>query len=321
MRLASIYWLFLGLVLIGLAILRQRTHRKTAIQFSNTQLLSRLKHQRTQWISKLVTMLRYIILILIVITLARPQDILLQRESQTEGVDIMMVLDVSGSMAAEDFKPDNRLEVAKNTILSFIKKRESDRIGLVVFGGDSYVQCPPTLDYRALSQLLSSVTLNMAGEGTAIGMAISTGLSRLSRSHSKSKVMVLLTDGENTRGAITPERAARMAQQLGVRIYTIGVGRKGGVDIMLPTGQVQHMDVDEDSLIEIASITNGQFFRAHNEKDLIEIYEKIDRLEKSTINRHKIQEYKEFFPWLLGLILSLIILELVLANLFLVVVP
>ena len=179
----------------------------------------------------------------------------------------MMVLDTSRSMSAEDLQPDNRLTVAKETMKSFISKRTSDRIGLVVFGSDAFTQCPLTSDYQILSNLFNDIDFAMAGDGTAIGMALATGLNRLKESPAKSKLMILLTDGENNMGEVSPERAAELARDLGVKIYTIGVGQEGGAPVPFfhPVYGKVYSDqltyLDEETLKSIAQTTQGEYFK------------------------------------------------------------
>lgn len=332
MRFTDPWWL-LAFLLLGLVFyLRKKTYRSTVL-FSNVNALKQIAAKKTKYVSRLVIIIRYLILALIIIALARPQAILVEREVSTEGLDILLALDVSRSMAAEDFKPDNRLEVAKLTIKDFIEKRHSDRIGLVVFGGDAYTQCPPTLDYSILLNLLNKVDLDMAGDGTAVGMAIATGLNRLKDSQAKSKVMILLTDGENNRGQIDPISAAKLAADLDVRIYTIGIGKEGGAPIPYEdpqfgkvylrdyNGRVVLTKIDEASLKEIASITNGYYFRATDTESLKEIYAQIDQLEKTEIKTKRYRQYEDYFHALLWIIFALLILEILLGNIFLVTVP
>jgi Ca-activated chloride channel family protein len=262
---------------------------------------------------------------LLIIALARPQEGRTDEEVTTEGVDIMLVLDISTSMKALDFQPDNRLEVAKQTIVDFISKRQHDRIGLVVFGARSFTKCPLTLDYNILSRFVSEVTFTDFSSQTAIGTAIVTAANRLKDSGAKSKVMILLTDGANNAGEVPPITAAKAAGELGIKIYTIGVGREGLVPIPVEmknpfTGetvrQIQKMesDLDEKTLQEIAQLTNGKFFRAKNPEKLKEIYDQIDKLEKTEIKTTIFTSYNErFYMWLwAGFIL--LMLELILQH-------
>jgi Ca-activated chloride channel family protein len=240
---------------------------------------------------------------------------------------MMIAVDVSGSMAAEDFKPDNRLAVAKSTIKTFVSKRNSDRIGLVIFGGDAYTQCPQTLDYDVLLELLHAVQLNDAGQGTAIGMAISTALNRIKNSVSESKVIILLTDGENNRGVISPTHAASLAKDLGVKIYTIGIGKQGGAPIpyIHPVyGKIYSNErtyLDENTLKEIASITNGKYYRAVDPSTLNKILSEINELETSKIKSIEYASYTELFPIFIGLSIFILFIEIILSNLFIIKIP
>jgi Ca-activated chloride channel family protein len=267
-----------------------------------TPLIVRMRH--------LLFALRMAGVCLFIIALARPQKGNTEQEVSTEGVDIMLVLDISTSMKALDFTPQNRLNVAKTRIAEFIRLRKSDRIGLVVFAGRSYTKCPLTLDYNVLSQLLDDIRFGDIEDGTAIGTAIATAAGRIKDSPAKSKVMILLTDGANNRGEIAPVAAARAAGAMGMKIYTIGIGREGEIPYPVEyidrrTGQVVETrvqmiqsDLDEQTLVDIAAETNGQFFRAQNAQNLKEIYEKIDQLEKTEIKTKSYTSYSEkFYPW------------------------
>ncbi len=228
---------------------------------------------------------------LIIVAFTRPhdpKDIEEYRQKNIEGIDVVIALDVSSSMFAQDFKP-NRLESAKNTAMTFIKERPNDRIGIVAYEGEAYTQAPLTTDHQLLLELLSEVETGIVDQGTAIGSGLITSVNRLYESDAKSKVIILLTDGENNRGDIDPLTAAQVAKEYGVRVYTVGVGKNGmapyPVQNMFGTTSIQNMEVriDEDLLKEIASLTDGKYFRAKNEKELNEIYETIDKLEKSKV--------------------------------------
>lgn len=242
---------------------------------------------------------------LLVVALARPQETLAGEDVSTEGVDIMIALDTSGSMDARDFQPRNRLEVAKQVAMDFIKGRVSDRIGLVVFSARAITRCPLTVDYDVLLQLVDSTHLGMLPDGTAIGNALATAVSRLRLSKARSKVVILVTDGVNNTGEIDPLTAADMAQALGLKVYTVGVGREGPVPIpvMNPyTGKKQLMDVevkiDEDLLREISRRTGGRYFRATDADALRAIFKQIDGLEKSEVKVRRWADYIErFMPW------------------------
>jgi Ca-activated chloride channel homolog len=244
----------------------------------------------------------------LVVALARPRLGLERTESWTEGVDIFIALDASGSMAAEDFKPKNRFFVAKNAVRQFIEGRSSDRVGLLVFAGRSRTVAPLTTDRQMLLERLSALTLGDQGDGTAIGMALGNALARLRPSKAKSKVVVLVTDGGNNAGEIDPDTAAGVAKALGVRVYTIGVGTVSGpVEIPIPvrdpeTGRlterrvVANVDVDEALLQRISDATGGRFFRATDAKGLADTFTAINQLEKSEIVTARFTRYREAFP-------------------------
>jgi Ca-activated chloride channel family protein len=228
---------------------------------------------------------------LIIIAFTRPhdpKDIEEYRQKNIEGIDVVIALDVSSSMFAQDFKP-NRLESAKKTAMTFIKQRPNDRIGIVAYEGEAYTQAPLTTDHQLLLELLSKVESGIVDQGTAIGSGLITAINRLYESEAKSKVIILLTDGENNRGDIDPLTAAQVAKEYGVRVYTVGVGKNGmapyPVQNMFGTTSIQNMEVriDEELLKEIASMTDGKYFRAENEDELNSIYKDIDQLEKSKV--------------------------------------
>ncbi|MFD1552376.1 aerotolerance regulator BatA [Putridiphycobacter roseus] len=232
-----------------------------------------------------------------VVAFSRPQDpkdVEEYKKKNIEGIDVVLTIDVSSSMFAEDFKP-NRLESAKKTAMQFIKQRPNDRIGVVAYEGEAYTQAPLTTDHQLLLSLLSEIESGTVDQGTAIGSGLITAVNRLYKSDTKSKVIILLTDGENNRGDIDPLTAAQVASEYGIRVYTIGVGRNGmapyPVQNMFGTTSMQNIEVriDEDLLKEIATITDGQYFRAENENELNEIYGIIDKLEKSKV---KVLEFK-----------------------------
>jgi len=259
----------------------------------------------------LLPILRLLAVALLFIALARPQSGSQERELSTEGIDIVMVLDISGSMKAEDFQPNNRLFVAKEEIEKFISKRVSDRIGLVVFARTAFTQCPLTLDYDVLKSFLRQVDFGIIDDGTAIGTALATAVNRLKDSKAKSKVIILLTDGVNNSGEIDPLTAANIAKTFDMKVYTIGVGRPGNsqytVDDPIFGKRVVYManEIDEESLTQIAKETGGKYFRARSKDELDAIYDDIDSLEKTEIKVKQYINYKELFPkfLLLGFIL------------------
>jgi Ca-activated chloride channel family protein len=249
---------------------------------------------------------------LLIIALARPQNFSSGENISTEGIDIAMVLDISGSMLAEDLKP-NRLEAAKDVIDNFVEGRISDRIGLVIFSKEAFTQCPLTIDYSVLRNLLLYIKTGMIEDGTAIGNGIANGINRLKDSEAKSRIIILLTDGVNNAGEVDPISAAEIAQTYGIRIYTIGVGTRGQAPypVQTPFGTRYTMvpvEIDEDILQKISSLTDGQYFRATNNQALKEIYNKIDKLEKSKIEITSYQNASELFhSWLWGGLILLLV--------------
>jgi Ca-activated chloride channel family protein len=262
--------------------------------------------------------LRSLALIALIVAMARPQSSLSWQDSTTEGIDIMIASDISGSMLAEDFKP-NRLEAGKNIAIDFIKNRPNDRIGLVIFSGESFTQCPLTIDHDVLVNLYADIKNGMIEDGTAIGMGLATAVNRLRGSEAKSKVIILLTDGSNNAGSIPPITAAEIAKQFNVRVYTVGLGTNGYAPypVQTPFGvQYQRMkvDIDEGTLSKIASITGGKYFRATNNETLKEIYTQIDKLEKAKIDVTQYRKKTEMFlPWTI-IALVLLSLEFLLKN-------
>jgi Ca-activated chloride channel family protein len=242
----------------------------------------------------------------------------------TEGIDIILALDVSSSMLAEDFNLDrkrrNRLYVAKEVVKDFIKWRENDRMGMVVFAGQAYTQCPLTLDYDVLLQFLEKVEVGMVEDGTAIGSAIGVCVNRLRTSKAESKVVILLTDGRNNAGEIDPLTAAELSKTYGMKIYTVGAGTKGLAPYPtkglfgMKTYRSIEIDIDDDGLTEIAKITGGKYFRATDTRSLKEIYRQIDSLEKTKMEEAIYTEYDELFHYLVIPALGMLLFEVVLAN-------
>ena len=255
----------------------------------------------------------------LIVALARPQSSLSWQNSTTEGIDIIIASDISGSMLAEDFKP-NRLEAGKNIAIDFIKNRPDDRIGLVIFSGESFTQCPLTIDHDVLINLYQDIKNGMIEDGTAIGMGLATAVNRLKDSKAKSKVIILLTDGVNNTGSIPPVTAAEIAKQFGIRVYTVGVGTQGFAPIPVPTGmgtvvyQRMEVKIDEPIMTKIASITGGKYFRATNNDALKRIYAQIDKLEKVKIDVTQYRKKTEMFLPFALMALSLLLLEFLLKN-------
>ena len=253
---------------------------------------------------------------LLVVSLARPQSTSSKQSVSVEGIDIVLAMDISGSMLAEDFRP-NRLEAAKEVAVDFIKDRPGDRIGLVVFSGESFTQCPLTSDHPVLINLFDEIKSGMIEDGTAIGDGLATAVNRLKESQAVSKVIILLTDGENNRGFIDPTSAAEIAKVFGVRVYTIGVGTIGTAPYPMPTPfgiQYQQMEVriDEPLMNKIAEMTNGKYFRATNKQKLEEIYNEIDKLEKSKVDVTEFRRKKEEFIPFASTAVILLLLDFIL---------
>jgi len=272
------------------------------------------------WLLRLPSVLPWIALALALLAMARPQQGIRQSETETRGVDIVLVIDVSRSMAAEDFRPLNRLHVAKETAREFIGQRPHDRMGLVGFAGTAFTQCPLTLDHDALVELLSGLDFGLVEDGTAIGMGLATAVSGLKRSRTPSKVVVLLTDGDNNRGAIDPLTGADLARAFGVKVYSVLVGRSGVVPVAKDdpvTGRRIEMmaaDVDEGVLRQIAKVTGGRFFRAQDPVALGQIYAEIDRLERAPIRSVVYREYRDLGPLLLGMAALVLAAHLLLTS-------
>lgn len=263
---------------------------------------------------------RFVVVVLMIFALARPQLSQSREQITSEGIDILLILDISGSMRAEDFEPDNRLQAAKSVLHDFLGNRRNDRIGLVVFAGESYTQCPLTLDYWVLGNLLFNVEIGMLKDGTAIGDALANAINRLRHSTAKSKIAILLTDGENNAGTIDPLTAAQAARALSIKVYTIGMGKEGGALIPYhdPIFGLQYsgsrMYVDEEMLKQIAEITDGRYFRATDDQKLAEIYKEINQLETTKIEVTEYLRYKELAAYPLIPATFLLILEIILST-------
>jgi len=303
--LPALYLLLLLPPLVGLYFWLQR-RGKSSLRYSDLTLFAKVRPAWSLRFRHVPFTMRCACLALLVVAMARPQAGHTEEEALTEGIDIILTLDNSGSMAAEDFKPKNRLFVAKETVSRFVSGRKNDRIGLVSFAEKSYTRCPLTLDYDVLQSLLSDVQLAPRTEdGTAIGMGLATAVNRLKDSRAKSRVIVLLTDGRNNRGSIDPATGAALAQALGMKIYTIGVGTQGQAPFPVDDGLFGKRyvylpaDIDEDSLKSIASSTGGLYFRATDTTSLEEIFRRIDQMEKTQIKVKKYTRFQELFPFFL----------------------
>ncbi len=313
------FWLFALLPLFWLA--RWWLGRKpSTLHFSDVARTVGVRKSWRQKFSFLPEFLRLVVFSFLILGMARPQKGTRNLESSTSGIDIMLVMDISGSMKAEDFHPQNRLYVAKQVTRDFIMGRQTDRIGLVIFAKESFTQCPLTVDYSVLLNLLGDVRFGLIEDGTAIGMGLINGVNRLKDSPAKNKVIILLTDGANNAGAIDPLTAAGVAQALGIKVYTIGIGRPGMVPMPVDDpvfgrryAQVQS-DIDEPTLQKMAQLTGGRFFRAKDPEALAQIFKEIDTLEKTKIKLKEFWEFDEKFRTWAFLALSALFLEFLLSG-------
>jgi Ca-activated chloride channel family protein len=308
-----LYFILVVPVLITWYIWQGRK-KQAAITYSSLKMFEKIPATFRERLRHLPFVLRMLALIFLIIALARPQNFSAGQSINAEGIDIAMVLDISGSMLAEDFKP-NRLEAAKNVIDNFVSARTTDRIGLVIFSREAFTQCPLTIDYSVLRNLLGDIRTGMIEDGTAIGNGIANGINRLKDSDAESRVIILLTDGVNNAGEVDPISAAEIASTFGIRIYTIGVGTRGEAPypVQTPFGtryQMVPVEIDEVILKKIADITGGEYFRATNNRALEEIYNKIDKMEKTKIEITSYRNAKELFAGWLGIGFILLLLEL-----------
>jgi Ca-activated chloride channel family protein len=293
----------------------------TAVQFPSLRIFEGYKPSLKERLRHLPFALRMLTLALFITALARPQSFSSGENIYTEGIDIAMVMDISGSMLAEDFKP-NRIEAAKSVVANFIDGRTTDKIGLVVFSGESFTQCPLTVDYNVLKGLLKDIKSGMIIDGTALGNAIANGVNRLKASKSKSKVMILITDGVNNAGEIDPLTAAQIAKTFGVKIYSIGIGTIGQAPYPMQTPfgiryQMMPVEIDEGLLKNISHMTGGKYFRATNNRKLKEIYNDIDGMERTKTEITSFRNASEkFYPWVAAGLL-LLALEFALSRTYL----
>lgn len=312
-KLLNWYFLFLIIPIIYLFFLKKR---HSSIKFSSVNLIKKSLKKRSLK-SKIGKWLIFTAVIFFIIALARPQSVKNFNLSKKKGIDIALALDVSQSMMQEDFAP-NRLEAGKEVINKFIDGRKNDRIGFVIFSGTAYTKIPLTNDYEAVKQIIKTVSYrDVSSNGTAIGMGIAVSVNRLKNSNAKSKVIILVTDGANNAGNIAPETAANLSKELGIKIYTIGVGSDteavrdfwGNV-----TYQKRTDGPDEAILQKIAVNTGGRYFRATDERALAEIFNKIDKMEKSNIDTKSFVEYKEIFPLFVKIGLLFLIVGIILEK-------
>jgi len=307
----SYFWLLLLLIpMIGWYIWKLRKSQ-ASIQISASQGFDKIPAGYKVYLRHLPFIFRILCLVFLIIALARPQSTDNWQNSTTEGIDIVSVIDISTSMLAEDLKP-NRVEAAKDVAATFISGRPNDNIGLVIFAGESFTMCPLTTDHAVLLNLLKDVKCGMIEDGTAIGHGLANAVSRLKDSQAKSKVVILLTDGSNNRGEIAPTTAAEIAKTYGVRVYTVAVGTKGTAPYPFQVGgriiyQNIPVEIDEQTLTQIAQITGGKYFRATNNKTLKNIYAEIDNMEKTKMS---VQEHsKKQEKYLIFAVISLLFLS------------
>lgn len=324
MHFASPYYLWLGLLLpllIGYFVWKSR-QGGASIQISSVESLKKAPKTIRYWLRYAPMVLRVVALGLLIVALARPQGIEQNAKTNTEGIDIMMAIDVSGSMLARDFNPD-RITAAKEVAGAFVADRYGDRIGLVAFAGEAFTQSPLTTDQSTLQTLLSRIRSGLIEDGTAIGNGLATAINRLRESEAKSKVIILLTDGVNNRGEIAPLTAAEIAKAQKIKVYTIGVGTRGMAPYPAMDGfgnmvfVKQKVEIDEKTLQQMAEKTGGKYFRATDKSKLKAIYDEINQLEKSKVEVFEHITYHELFMgWLIAGVL-LLLLEFVLTHLVL----
>ncbi len=317
---ANAEYLFLLLLLIPYIVwyIMKRKKNEATLQISDARVYAHTPKSFRNYLLHAPFVLRIIALILIVIILARPQTTNSWQNSEIEGIDIMLAVDVSTSMLAEDLKP-NRLEAAKDVAAEFINGRPNDNIGITLFAGESFTQCPLTVDHAVLLNMVKNVRCGLVEDGTAIGMGIANAVSRLKDSKAKSKVIILLTDGTNNKGDISPLTGAEIAKSFGIRIYTIGVGTNGTAPYPYPVaGTVQYInmpvEIDENTLTQIAATTDGNYFRATSTSKLKEVYHEIDKLEKTKLNVKEYSKRKEEYQWFAVMAFLCILLEVLLRN-------
>ena len=323
MKFANQEYLFLLLLIIPYILWYVLYRKKTepTLRMSDTFAFRYAPKSWKVRLMPLQLLLRILVFVLVVLILARPQTSNSWKSKTVEGIDIMLAMDVSTSMLAEDLKP-NRIEAAKNVAAEFIVGRPNDNIGLTIFAGEAFTQCPMTVDHSSLLNLLHNVRTDIAAvglieDGTAIGMGLANAVSRLKDSKAKSKVVILLTDGSNNRGDLSPMTAAEIAKSLGIRVYTIGVGTNKTAPYPMPVaGGVQYVnipvEIDSKTLSEIAAATDGDFYRATNTRELQQIYKEIDQLEKSKLNvKNFSKKYEAYQPFALAAVI-LLLLEILL---------
>lgn len=311
----------LGLVPL-LAFWKGRKGRAAALRFSSVSVARRVAGPRRTRAGRWQAALRLLVLALLIVTVARPRLTHASTEVEASGVDILLAVDVSSSMEAMDFEiggqPTDRLDVVKRVVATFIEERPNDRIGLVAFAGRPYLVSPLTLDHEWLRQRLASLRIGMVEDGTAIGSAIASSVNRLREQEAKSKLVILLTDGMNNAGKVAPLTAAEAAETLGIKVYTIGAGTRGEAPVPVEDAfgrrrvVMARVDIDEETLAEVARMTGGEYYRATDTDSLARIYDEINRLETTTRTIRKFSHHEELYLWMLLPALFLFLLEQVL---------
>lgn len=295
------FWLFLVIpVMIAWYLYKLKTY-EGEINYSSFNLLTGIKSSLRAKFRHLLFVLRLLCISLLILAIARPQSRSSWKDTKTEGIDIVVSLDVSLSMLAKDFKP-NRIEVAKEVLGDFIDARPNDKIGLVVFGGEAFTQCPLTTDHKIIKNMFKDIKAGMLDQGTAIGLGLADGVARVKDSKAKSKVVILISDGVSNAGEITPLTAAEIARTFGVRVYCIGVGSKGKAlqpVALYPNGEMEYdyvdVDIDDETMTKIAKMTGGKYFRATDRESLELTYREIDKLEKTIISEKSFTNKAEHF--------------------------
>ena len=309
----KLLWLLLLVPLTIIWYILRHKKQEASVNFSDLKGMVKLPKTWKAYLRHLLFALKMAALSLLIVALARPQSSSTNSTSNIEGIDIVMAMDVSGSMLARDLKPD-RLTAAKNVASDFVKGRPGDRMGLVIFSGETFTQVPLTTDHGVMLNMLAEMKNGLIDDGTAIGDGLATAISRLKDSEAISKVIILLTDGMNNAGSVDPYTAAEIAKLYGIRVYTIGVGTYGTapypVQTMFGTQMQQiKVEIDEKLLATIANSTGGKYFRANNNKKLDEIYQEIDKLERSKIEVTEFRRYHEEFYPLVACAIALLLLE------------
>ena len=295
------FWLLTILPLLIIWYIYKLKTYEGEVNFSSFTLFNGLKSSLKAKFRHITFLLRLMCLSFLILAIARPQSRSSWKDTKTEGIDIVVSLDVSLSMLAKDFNP-NRIEAAKDVLADFIDARPNDKIGLVIFGGEAFTQCPLTTDHKIIKNMFADIKAGMLDQGTAVGLGLADAVARVKDSHSKSKVVILISDGTSNTGEIAPLTAAEIAKTFGVRVYCIGVGTKGKAlqpVAMMPDGELQYdyadVDIDDATMTEICRMTNGKYFRATDKESLEKTYKEIDKLEKTIISEQSFTNKAEHF--------------------------